>query len=244
MKEEKIFFSTLDTWNGYHSIPLAESARNYFGYLTEWDIYRYKVAPQGFIGSGDHYVSQYNSIMHQLRIQEQENPNSVFKCFTDTKDKWKNALWHRCINDMLMWASSMKQAFLQCAKYMTFCGLKGIIFNPKKLEVAKSEVNIFGFRMTQGGILPSLNQIETMMNYPSPKNLRDMRGFLGLVNQATFCLSQKTRQTMELLKDRMKSSIPWDWTSENQKNFDSLKKLLSEDSEKGVYRLTSCRKVL
>ena len=72
--------------------------------------------------------------------------------------------------------------------------MEGIIFNPKKLEVGKKQVNIFGFRMSQTGVLPSENQIESMSRYPTPKNLRDMRGVMGLVNQTTFCLSNDSRK--------------------------------------------------
>merc|ERR1712055_141562 len=200
---KEIFFSCLDAWNGYHSIPLDDSAKNFFGFLTEYGTYRYNVAPQGFLGSGDHYVAQYNSIMGKLLAEEECNPDSVFKCFSDTSKgpKWSTPAWKRCIDDTLIWSSSMKQSFLQCAKYLTFCGNEGIIFNPKKLEVGKKEVNIFGFRMSQTGVLPSINQIESLSKYPNPSNLRDMRGFMGLVNQSTFCLSGKTRRLMEDLKD-------------------------------------------
>ena len=86
---EEIYFSCLDAWNGYHSIPLEESAKNYFGFLSEFGTYRYNVAPQGFLGSGDHYVAQYNAIMNKLLKEEQDNENSVFKCFSD-KSKGKN----------------------------------------------------------------------------------------------------------------------------------------------------------
>ena len=42
---KEIFFSCLDAWNGYHSIPLDDSAKNFFGFLTEFGTYRYNVAP-------------------------------------------------------------------------------------------------------------------------------------------------------------------------------------------------------
>ena len=187
---KEIFFSCLDSWNGYHSIPLDDSAKNFFGFLTEYGTYRYNVAPQGFLGSGDHYVAQYNAIMGKLLKEEQNDENSVFRCFSDKSSgpEWSMPSWRRCIDDTLIWSSSIKTSFLQCAKYLAFCGREGIIFNPKKLEVGKKNVNIFGFRMGQNGVLPSENQIESLSRYPTPKNLRDMRGFMGLVNQSTFCL--------------------------------------------------------
>ena len=221
---KEIFFSTLDAWNGYHLIPLDEAAKKFFGFLTEFGVYRYNVAPQGFLGSGDHYIAQYNSIMEKLLIEEKENKNSVFKCFTDKEDtNWNTPAWRRCIDDTLIWGSSIKQSFLQCAKYLTFCGQQGIVFNPNKLQVGKKEVAIFGFRMTQSGVLPSINQIESMSKYPNPKNLRDIRGFMGLINQTTFCLSSETRKLMEELKDTLKSTRQWDWTQPNQDTFDRLK---------------------
>ena len=50
-----------------------------------------------------------------------------------------------------------------------------------------------------------------------------MRGFMGLVNQSTFCLSTATRKLMEKLKGTLKSTRQWEWTRKNQETFESLK---------------------
>ena len=147
--------------------------------------------------------------------------------------------WRRCIDDTLIWSSNIKQYFLQCAKYLTFCTNEGIIFNPKKLEVGKKQVNIFGFGMSQSGVLPSENQIESLSKYPTRKNLTDMRGFMGLVNQSTFCLSTPTRKLMEKLKGTLKSTKQWEWSKSNQETFEKLKENIVVDCEKGIKRLTS-----
>ena len=47
--------------------------------LSEFGTYRYNVTPQGFLGSGDHYVAQYNTIMGKLLKEEQDDEDSVFK---------------------------------------------------------------------------------------------------------------------------------------------------------------------
>ena len=93
------------------------------------------------------------------------------------------------------------------------------------MEVGKKQVNIFGFRMSQNGVLPSENQVESLSKYPAPKNLRDMRGFMGLVNQSTFCLSSKSRKLMEELKGTLKSTRAWVWTDKNAITFEKLKKV-------------------
>ena len=93
--------------------------------------------------------------------------------------------------------------------------------------------------MGQNGVLPSENQIESLSKYPTPKNLRDMRGFMGLVNQSTFCLSTATRKLMEKLKGTLKSTKQWEWTRSNQETFVALKKNIINDCEKGIKCLTS-----
>jgi hypothetical protein len=66
-----------------------------------------------------------------------------------------------------------------------------------------------------------------------------MRGFMGLINQTTFCLSGKTRSLMEKLKDTLKSTKQWEWSDDNKKTFEELKELIVSDCEKGIKRLTS-----
>ena len=47
--------TTLDAWNGYHSLSLSESEKNATSFITEWGRYRYKSAPQGFHAAGELY---------------------------------------------------------------------------------------------------------------------------------------------------------------------------------------------
>ena len=59
---DEMFFSSVDAWNGYHSIQVEEESRQFLTFNTEWGRFRYKVAPQGFLGSGDHYTNILNGI--------------------------------------------------------------------------------------------------------------------------------------------------------------------------------------
>ena len=36
--------TTLDAWNGYHALPLADNARDATSFITEWGWFRYKHA--------------------------------------------------------------------------------------------------------------------------------------------------------------------------------------------------------
>ena len=42
-----------DSWNGYPAAPLHPEDRHLTSVITPWDRYRYRVAPQGYVASGD-----------------------------------------------------------------------------------------------------------------------------------------------------------------------------------------------
>ena len=54
--------TTLDAWNGYHSVSLREEDRHLTTFLTPFGRYRYKSAPQGYLASGDAYTHRYDMI--------------------------------------------------------------------------------------------------------------------------------------------------------------------------------------
>ena len=47
------FRTVTDAWNGYHSLPVREQDRHLLTFITEMGRFRYCVAPQGYLSSGD-----------------------------------------------------------------------------------------------------------------------------------------------------------------------------------------------
>ena len=45
--------TTMDAWNGYHSVRLAEEDWHLTTFWTPWGRYRYKNMPQGFLAAGE-----------------------------------------------------------------------------------------------------------------------------------------------------------------------------------------------
>ena len=79
--------TVMDAWNGYHSIPLHEDDRHYTTFITTRGRFRYCVAPQGYIASGDAYTRRYDELVMDF-------PRKV-----------------KCVDDALLWSSSLEQAF-------------------------------------------------------------------------------------------------------------------------------------
>ena len=84
---KKTYKTVLDAWNGYHSLSVAESAKDAFTFITEHGRYRCCSAPQGFHGSGDAYTKRFDDITSEFdRVS-------------------------RCIDDSLLWDYSILAHF-------------------------------------------------------------------------------------------------------------------------------------
>lgn len=51
---------------------------------------------------------------------------------------------------------------------------------PDKLEFLRTKVEFLGFIISEEGLKPNMKKVECIRNYPEPKNLKDLRAFLGL----------------------------------------------------------------
>ena len=96
----------------------------------------------------------------------------------------------RCIDDTLLWDSTVESAFWHTVEYITHCGKNGIVFNPEKFHFACDEVEFAGFLVTANGFRPTRKKTEAIHHFPIPTNITDVRSWFGLVNQASYAFSQ------------------------------------------------------
>ena len=63
----RAYKTVLDNWNGYHSIGLAtEEDKDLTTFITPWGRFRYCVAPQGLICSGDGFTDRMDRLYERM----------------------------------------------------------------------------------------------------------------------------------------------------------------------------------
>ena len=112
-----------------------------------------------------------------------------------------------------------------------------MVFNAKKLQFGCREVEALGFNLTQDGIEPTKAYLDALLNYPTPKCLKDMRSFSGFLNQSAFMMKEKTREALALIQDRLQSTRDWDWTEEDAANYIKCKQMAVLECKAGVKHL-------
>ena len=177
-----------DAWNGYHSVPICEEDRHVTTFITPWGRYRYKVAPQGFMASGDAYNQRFDAII------------------SDFKNKVK------CVDDTCMWATSIETSFFQACEWLDLCARNWITLNPKKFQFAQDTVDFAGLTITPTNIRPSAKFLDAIRNFPTPTDITGARAWFGLINQGAYAFSM-TRQ-MKPFRALLKTSMVFQWTDE------------------------------
>lgn len=66
-------------------------------------------------------------------------------------------------------------------------------------KFCKDVVDFEGFRVTDDGLKPTMCIIEAILNFPTPKDLKGMGSWFGLVNQVAYEFSQA--ETMAQFKN-------------------------------------------
>lgn len=197
-----------DAWNGYHSVPLCEEDRHLTTFITPWGRYRYKTAPQGYIASGDGYTRRYDEIVADI------------PCKT------------KCVDDALLWADSLEESFHQATHWLDVCGRNGIVLNPDKFVFGEDTVEFAGFEISPNDVRPSQRYMRAIVDFPTPKNLTDVRSWFGLVNQVSYAFSMADR--MLPFRELLKQDTRFTWNDDLQMLFEESKRVIASEIENGV----------
>ena len=201
--------TVLDAWNGYHSLTLDPESKELTTFITEWARYRYCRGPQGYHGTGDAYTRRFDDI---------------------TKDEQR---YRRCIDDGMLYDDDIESAFWHVFDHIKLCADNGIVFNKEKFKFARETVEFAGFEVTNEGYRPSARIIAAIRDFPTPKNITDVRSWFGLVNQVAYAFAQS--RVMQPFKTLLQKRQPWFWNPTLEEVFQKSKVEIVRLVEQGVY---------
>ena len=62
-------------------------------------------------------------------------------------------------------------------------------FNPQKFQFGVEEVTFLGFLVTKDGIKTTGQFKESILNFPTPQNITDIRSWFGCINQVSYAFA-------------------------------------------------------
>ena len=200
--------TTMDAWNGFHSVPLDEESKPYTSFITPWGVFRYGMCPMGWLASTDAYSHRYDNIV---------------------KDFDEHV---KCVDDVALWDETVEGNFWKTCRYLELCSTNGITFNPKKFHFAQDTVEYLGFEVTNDSVRPSPAMLDSVRKFPTPTNITGVRSFFGLINQVSYSFSMT--ETMAPFRALLKQSSRFYWDERLQDLFEKAKEEIVRKIEEGV----------
>lgn len=101
-----------------------------------------------------------------------------------------------------------------------------LTLNIAKSKYCVTEVNYLGYIIGNGGIKTDPDKVTSIQNWPVPKNLKQVRGFLGLAGwYRRFIANFST--IVHPITDVLSTKRKFNWTPEAQISFERIKQLLT-----------------
>lgn len=196
---KKTIFTKLDLKNSFWLIPLAVESRKYTGFMVDGHVYQFKVVPFGLQSASSALVRAMQQIL----------------------DKYEKFCFHY-VDDILVFSENDEQHLNHLNTIMNALDVAGLKLNLEKCQFYQNNVKYLGYQVAKEGISIDKERLDEIKNYPKPKNLKMLRGFLGMLNYYKKFIPNISEMEVPLI-ELLRKETKWTWDERRQTAFDRLK---------------------
>ena len=198
-------FSKIDLTNAYQQMKLDEQSRHLVTINTHKGLYRYTRLPFGVASAPAIFQKTMDMVLQGL-------PNVI--CYLD---------------DILITGSTEEEHFVNVERVLGRLKKYGIRAKRSKCSFLSPSVEYLGHRVDASGLHTMPSKVEAVKMAPTPRNVQELRSFLGLVHYyGKFMPNLAT--LLHPLNTLLQDGQSWDWTLECEKAFRAAKDSLSSAS--------------
>ena len=187
-------FSKLDLSQAYQQMCLDEESQKFVTINTHKGLYRYTRLPFGVASAPALFQKTMDVILQGMKH---------VMCYID---------------DILVTGSTEMEHFIQLEEVLKRLQHHGLKVKKDKCALFQDSVQYLGHKIDVSGIHTTDSKVEAVKNAPAPKNVQELRSFLGLLHYYGRFIQQLST-LLQPLNELLKSNRRWEWTSECQSAF-------------------------
>ena len=119
----------------------------------------------------------------------------------------------------------------------------GITANLSKCVFDVNVIDFFGMRFSSAGMEPDPKKIKALTSAEPLKNVSELKSFLGMTNYSSQFICNYSSKTSKL-RELLHTGVKWNWTTEHELCFRSLKNSLQSPSVLGYFNVKANTKVI
>jgi hypothetical protein len=126
------------------------------------------------------------------------------------------------LDDILIYTKTIEEHRKVTCKVLCCLEKNNLYLCPAKCKFECTEVEYLGMLIRENHISINSAKVQVATDWPTPRDLKDIRGFLGFANFYR-CFIEGFARIARPLNDLIKKDTPWSWGQPQQEAFTKLK---------------------
>ena len=172
-------------------------------FITRSGVYQWKRMPFGLMNSPASFQLLMSQVLKHLN--------------------WKCILVY--VDDILLFSKNFQEHLSKLEQVFSHLKEAGLTLKPSKCTFAVDRVSYLGHVITNNGVETDKSKLEPVVTFPTPKNVPEVRSFLGLTGYYRRFIKDYARISTPLFR-LLQNEVDFHWSTECQMAFDTLKQAL------------------
>ena len=198
------YFSTIDLCSGFHQIEVEEEDREKTAFTVENGHWEFSRLPFGLSNSPRTFSRVMDNVLSGLQGEQ-------CLCYMD---------------DIIVYSATLEEHIDRLENVFNRLATSNLKIQPDKCEFLRKEVAYLGHVVTPEGIKPNPAKIEAVVNFPQPRNPKEIKQFLGLSGYYRRFLPNYA-QLVKPLTSLLKKNVEFTFNEKCVKAFERCKVLLT-----------------